>query len=80
MVYYMFKIFLTEQYMYVQVSYRNPIFCTSVLHKRHEQFFGVYSRIFFLKSVGETILFISIGNIFHIFGSKLDIVSFLSHA
>ena len=43
---YMFKIFeLTEQYMYVQVTYRNQMFCTYLLHKRHEQFFGAQSQI-----------------------------------
>ena len=73
---YMFKIFqLTEQYMYVQVTYRNPMFCTYVLHKRHGQFFGAHSRIFFLNSVGDTILFNSVGKMSHIFGPKLDIVS-----
>ena len=52
---YMYKIFqLTEQDMYVQVTYRNPMFCTRVLHKRHGQFFGVYSLIFFLNSVEDT--------------------------
>ena len=45
---------LTEQNMYVQVIYRNLKFCTYVLHKRHGQFFGTHSRIFFLNSVGDT--------------------------
>ena len=65
---YMFKIFqLTEQYMYVQVTYRNPMFCTYVLHKRHGQFFGAHSRIFFLNSVGDTILFNFVGKMSHVF-------------
>ena len=52
---YMLKIFqLTEQYVYVQLTYRNPVFCTYVLHKRHEQFFGTDSRIFFLNNVVDT--------------------------
>ena len=73
---YMFKIFqLTEQNMYIQVTYKNPMFCTYVLHKRHGQFLGVHLRIFFLNSVGDTILFNSVGKMFHIFGPKLDIVS-----
>ena len=71
---YMYKIFqLTEQNIYLQVTYRNPIFCTYVLHKRHGLFVGAHSRIFFsffLNSVGDTIFFIS-----HIFGLKLDIGS-----
>ena len=73
---YMYKIFqLTEQNMYVQVTYRNPMFCTYVLHKRHGQFFGAHSRIFFLNSVGDTIFFNSVAKMFYIFGPKLDIVS-----
>ena len=72
----MFKIFqLTEQNMYVQVTYRNPMFCTYVLHKRHGQFVGAHSRIFVLKSVGDTILFNFVGKMSHTFGLKLDIVS-----
>ena len=72
----MFKIFqLTEQNMYVQVTYRKPMFCTYVLHKRHGQLFGAHSWIFFLNSVGDTILFNSVGKMSHIFGPKLDIVS-----
>ena len=56
---YMFKIFqLTDQNMYVQVTYRNPMFCTHVLHKLHAQFFGAHSRIFFSNSVGDTIFLI----------------------
>ena len=56
---YMFKIFqLTEQNMYVQVTYRNPMFCTYILYKRHGQFFGSRSRIFFLNSVRDTIFLI----------------------
>ena len=73
---YMFKIFqLTEQYMYLQVTYRNPMFFTYVLYKRHGQFFGAHSRIFVLNSVGDTILFNSVGKISHFFGPKLDKVS-----
>ena len=73
---YMYKIFqLTEQNMYVQVTYRNPMFCTYVLHKRHGQFFRAHSRIFFLNSVGDTVFFNYVGKISHIFGPKLDIVS-----
>ena len=72
----MFEIFqLTEQNMYVQVTYTNPVFCTNVLHKRHGQFFGAHSRIFVLNSVGDTILFNSVGKMPHIFGPELDIVS-----
>ena len=76
---YMYKIFqLTEQNMYVQVTYRNPMFGTYVLHKRHRQFFGIHSRILFLNSVGDTIFFNSVGKMSHIwsyiFRSKLDIV------
>ena len=69
---YVFKIFqLTEQYMYLQITYRNPMFCSYVLHKRHGQFFGAHSRIFFfffffLNSVGDTILFNSVGKMSHI--------------
>ena len=71
----MFKIFqLTEQNTYVQVTYTNPMFCTYVLHKRHGQFFVAHSRIVFLKSVGDTILFNAVGKMRHIFGPKLDIV------
>ena len=56
---YMYKIFqLTEQNMYVQVTYRNPMFCTCALHKRHGQIFGAHSRIFFLNNVGNTIFFL----------------------
>ena len=59
---YMFKIFqLTEQNMYVQVTYRNAMLCKYVLHKRHGQFFGGHSRMFFLNGVGDTILFNSVG-------------------
>ena len=59
---YMFKIFqLTEQHIYVKATYTNPMFCTYVLHKRHGQFFGAQSRIFFLNSVGDTIPFNSVG-------------------
>ena len=61
--------------MYIQVSYRNPMFCTYVLHKRDGQFFGAHSQIFFLNSVRDTILFNSVGKMSHIFGPKLDIVS-----
>ena len=64
----MYKIFqLTEQNMYVQVTY--------VLHKRHGQFFGAHSQVFFLNSVGDTIFFNSVGKMSRIFGPKLDIVS-----
>ena len=70
----MFKI-LAEQNMYVQVTYTIPMFCTYVLHKRHEQFFGNHSRILFLKSAGDTILFNSVSKMPHIFDTKLDIVS-----
>ena len=73
---YIYKIFqLTEQNMYLQVTYRNLMFCTYVLHKRHGQFFGVHSQIFFLNSVGDTIFFNSVGKMSYIFGPKLDIVS-----
>ena len=51
------------------------MFCTYVLHKRHGQFLGVHSRIFFLNSVGDTILLNSVGKMSHILGSKRDIVS-----
>ena len=47
-----------EQNMNVQVTYRNPMFCTNVLHKRHRHFSGAHSRnsrIFFLNNVGDTI-------------------------
>ena len=55
---YMYKIFqLTEQNLYVQVTYRNPMFCTYVLHKRHGQFLGAHSRVFFLNNVGDTFFF-----------------------
>ena len=55
---YMFKIFqFTGQNIYVRVAYRNPMFCTYVLHKRRGQFFGAHSQVFFLNSVGATILF-----------------------
>ena len=50
------------------------MFCTYVLHKRHGQFLGVHSRIFFLNNVGDTILN-SVGKMSHILGPKLDIVS-----
>ena len=64
----MFKIFqLTEQYMNVQLTYRIPIFSTYVLHKRHGQFFEAHSRIFFLNSVGDTILFNFVGKMSHVF-------------
>ena len=66
---------LTEQNMYAQVTCRKPMLCTYVLHKWHGQFFGVHSQIFFLSSVGDTILFNSIGKRSHIFRPKLDIVS-----
>ena len=76
---YMYKIFqLTEQNMYVQVTYRNPMFCTYVLRKQHRQFFWIHSRILFLNSVGDTIFFNSVGKMSHIwshiFRNKLDIV------
>ena len=72
---YMYKIFqLTEQNMYVQLTYRNPMFCLYVLHKRHEQFFGAHSRIFFLNNVEDTIFFNSVGKMSHIFSPKLDII------
>ena len=71
----MFKIFQLTENMYVQVTCTNPVFCTYVLHKRHGQFFGAHSRIFFLNSVENTILFNSVGKMPHIFGPKLDIVS-----
>ena len=61
--------------MYILVSYRNPMFCTYVLHKRDGQFFGAHSQIFFLNSVRDTILFNSVCKMSHIFGPKLDIVS-----
>ena len=65
----------TGQNMYVQVTDRNLMFCTYVLHKRHGQFFGAHSRNFFLNSIGDTIFFNSVGKMSHIFGPKLDIVS-----
>ena len=69
---YMFKIFqLTEQNMQAQIPKRNPMFCTYVFDKRHGQFSGVRSRVFFLNSVN----FNSVGKLSHIFGPKLDIVS-----
>ena len=72
---YIFKIFqLIEQNMYVEETFRNPMFCTFVLHIRHVQFFATHSRIFFSNRVGDTIFFNSIGKMSHIFGSKLDIV------
>ena len=61
--------------MYVHVTYRNPMFSTYVLHKRHGQFFGAHSQIFFLNSVGDTILFNSVGKMSHISGFKLVVVS-----
>ena len=61
--------------MYVQVTYRNPVLCTYVLHKRHGQFFGAHSRILFLNNVGDIISFNSVGEMSHIFGPELDIVS-----
>ena len=71
----MYEIFqLTEQNMYVQVTYRNPMFCTYVLHKRHEQFFGANSRIFLLNNVGDKLFFNSVGKLSHILVPKLDIV------
>ena len=73
---YMFKIFqLTEQNIHVHVTYRNPLFCTYVLYKRHGQFIGAHPPIFFLHSVGDTICFNSVGKMSHIFGPKLDIFS-----
>ena len=72
----MFKIFqLTEQNIYVEITYANPMPCTYVLHKRHEQFFWAHSRIFLLNSVEDTIPFNSVGKTPHILGPKLDIVS-----
>ena len=67
--------FFSTKNMYVQVTYRNPMFCTYVLHKRHGQFLGAHSRIFFLNNVGDIIVFNSVGKMSHIFGPKLDIVS-----
>ena len=56
---YMYKVFqLREQNLYVQVTYRNPMFCTYSLHKRHGQFLGAHSPIFFLNNVGDTIFLI----------------------
>ena len=72
----MYKIFqLTEQNMYVHVTYRNPFLCTYVLYKQHGQFFGAHSGIFFSNSVGGTIFFNSVGKMCHVFGPKLSIVS-----
>ena len=51
------------------------MFCTYVLHKGHAQFFGAHSRIFFLNSVGDTVVFKSAGKMSRVFGPKLDIVS-----
>ena len=62
---YMYKIFqLAEQNMYVQVTYRNPMFCAHLLHKQHGQFFGAHSQIFFFNSVGHTFFLNSAGNYF----------------
>ena len=53
---YMYKMFqLTEQNMFVQVTYKNPMFCKYVLHKQHGQFFTAHSRISLLNTVGDTI-------------------------
>ena len=71
---FMFKISqLTQQYIYVQFTYRNPLFCTYVSHKRHGQFFEAHSRISSLNGVGETVNFNSVGKIYHIFDRKIDI-------
>ena len=52
---YLYKIFqFTEQNVYVQVTYRNPVLCTYILHKRHGQFFGAHSRILFLTSAEDS--------------------------
>ena len=41
---YMFKTFQpTEQHMYLEVTYRNPMFCIYILQKQHGQFFGAHS-------------------------------------
>ena len=70
----MYKIsHVTEQNIYVQVTYRNPMFCPYVLNKGHGQFFGAHSQ-FFLNKVGDTISFNSVGKISHIFGSKIVLV------
>ena len=59
---FIYKIFqLAEQNMYLQLTYKYPMLCTYVLHKRHGQFFGANSRIFFFNSVGNTIFFNSAG-------------------
>ena len=60
---YMYKIsHVTQQKMYVQVIYRKPMFYIYVLYKRHGQFFGTPSRIFFLNNVGETTFFNSVAH------------------
>ena len=52
---YLYKIFqFTEQNVYVQVTYRNPVLCTYILHKRHGEFFGARSRILFLTSAEDS--------------------------
>ena len=61
--------------MYAQVTYRNPMFCTYSLYKRHGQFFGAYSRISFSNNVGDTIFVNSVSKMSYIIGSKLNIVS-----
>ena len=60
---------------YVQITYRNPVFFTDVLHKRHGQFLGAHSRIFFLNKVGDVTFFNSSGKMSHIFGPRLDKIS-----
>ena len=61
--------------MYVQVTCRNPMFCTYVLRKRHGQFLGpIHKFFFFLNNVGD-MSFNCVGKMSHIFGPKLDIVS-----
>ena len=65
----------TGQNMYVQATDRNSMLCTYVLHKQHGQFFRAHSRNFFLNSIGDTIVFNSVGKMSHIFGPKLEIVS-----
>ena len=66
---------LHKQKMYVQVTYRNQIFCSYNLDKRHGQFFWAHSQIFFLNNVGDTIFFNSVCKMSNSFGPKLDIVS-----
>ena len=72
----MFKIFqLTEQNMYVQATYRNPMFVHTFYINDMDNSLGPIHDFFFLNSVGDTILFNFVGKMSHTFGLKLDIVS-----